>query len=151
MTPLDGRKPFCPEDSIGFLLKRCGTLLTITVDRALAEFDMTHAQLGIFLRLVNGSANTASDLARELMTDTGSMTRMLDRLEEKGFIERSRDGEDRRVVQVRLTGKGESLADKMAAIGLASVNHHLRGFSDDEITMFKDLLRRMIANAEPAN
>ncbi|HEY8099983.1 MAG TPA: MarR family transcriptional regulator [Burkholderiaceae bacterium] len=140
-------KNYTPEESIGFLLKRTGSQLTLTVDRALAEFDMTHAQLGIFLKLLHGCANTAADLARDLMCDTGAMTRMLDRLEEKGFIKRTRSSEDRRLVQVELTPKGKQLADQMTQVLVNVLNHHLRGFSPKEVEQFKDFLRRMIANA----
>jgi len=140
-------KNYCAEESIGFLLKRVGNLLACTLDRALAEYDMTHAQLGIFLKLLHGQANTAADLARELMADTGAMTRMLDRLEDKGFVERTRSSEDRRVVQVALTLKGKQLGDQMTQVVIDTLNHHLRGFSTTEITQFKDFLRRMIANS----
>jgi len=140
-------KNYTPEESIGFLLKRAGNQLTITVDRALARFDMTHAQLGIFLKLLHERADTAADLARELMTDTGSMTRALDRLEEKGFICRTRSNEDRRVIQVALTEKGQQLADQMTEVAIAALNHHLRGFTESDISQFKEFLRRMIANA----
>jgi DNA-binding MarR family transcriptional regulator len=140
-------KNFSREESIGYLLKRVGNQLGITFDRALAEYDMTHAQMVIFMRLLHGNANTAADLARETMTDTGSMTRMLDRLEEKGFVQRTRSREDRRVVQVELTAKGKQLADQMMQVVIDGLNHHLRGFSATEIAQFKDFLRRMIANA----
>ncbi|WP_136415432.1 MULTISPECIES: MarR family transcriptional regulator [Oxalobacteraceae] len=140
-------KNFTPSESIGYLLKRAGSQLSLTVDRALAEFDMTHAQLSIFLRLAHGLSNTAADLARELMTDTGAMTRMLDRLEEKGFVRRTRSSEDRRVVEVALTEKGVQLADQMTQVVVDAMNHHLRGFSAAEIAQFKDFLRRMAANS----
>jgi DNA-binding MarR family transcriptional regulator len=108
---------------------------------------MTHAQLGIFLKLLHGCANTAADLARDLMCDTGAMTRMLDRLEEKNFIKRTRSSEDRRLVQVELTPKGKQLADQMTQVLINVLNHHLRGFTVKEVEQFKDFLRRMIANA----
>ncbi|HJU71385.1 MAG TPA: MarR family transcriptional regulator [Paucimonas sp.] len=140
-------KNYTPEESIGYLLKRVGNQLALAIDRELAEFDMTHAQLGIFLKLLHGHANTAADLAREMMSDTGAMTRMLDRLEEKEFIERTRSAEDRRVMQVALTAKGQALADRMTHVAVTALNHHLRGFNEMEIAQFKDFLRRMIANA----
>jgi DNA-binding MarR family transcriptional regulator len=140
-------KNFSREENIGYLLKRVGTQLRIAFDRALAEYDMTHAQIGIFFRLLHGSAQTAAELARETMTDTGSMTRMLDRLEEKGFVQRTRSHEDRRVVQVELTAKGKQLGDQMTQVVIDGLNHHLRGFSAAEIAQFKDFLRRMLANA----
>lgn len=140
-------KNYTPAESIGYLLKRAGSQLTLTIDRGLAPFDMTHAQLGIFLKLLHGQANTAADLARELVTDTGAMTRMLDRLEEKGFVQRTRSSADRRVIEVALTSKGKELADQMSQVAIDALNHHLRGFSATEVSQFKDFLRRMIANA----
>lgn len=140
-------KNYTPEESIGYLLKRAGMQLAQTVDRDLAEFDMTHAQLQIVFKILHCHANTAADLARDLMCDTGAMTRMLDRLEEKGFINRTRSLEDRRVVQVALTEKGRQLADKMAQVAINALNHHLRDFSPQEISQFKGFLRRMINNA----
>jgi DNA-binding MarR family transcriptional regulator len=137
---------YTPDESIGYLLKRAGGQLTTTLDRALAEFDMTHAQLGIFLRLLHGKANTAADLAREMVIDTGAMTRALDRLEEKGFIRRLRSNADRRVVEVSLTEKGKSLADQMTLVAINALNHHLRGFTPEELDQFKGYLRRMVSN-----
>jgi DNA-binding MarR family transcriptional regulator len=139
-------KNYSPEESIGYLLKRAGMQLALTVDRDLAQYDMTHAQLGIVFKVLHGHANTAADLARELMYDTGAMTRMLDRLEEKGFVTRTRSSEDRRVVQVALTPKGMELAGRMTEVVIKALNHHLRDFSSQEIAQFKDFLRRMIAN-----
>ena len=138
---------YTPDESIGYLLKRAGGHLSTTVDRALAEFDMTHAQLGIFLRLLHGHADTAADLAREMATDTGAMTRALDRLEEKGFIQRLRSQADRRMVQVSLTDKGRDLADQMTLVAINALNHHLRDFTPEEVAQFKVFLRRMIGNS----
>src|SRR3569832_1864279 len=120
-------KNYTPEESIGFLLKRAGNQLTITVDRALARFDMTHAQLGIFLKLLHERADTAADLARELKTDTGSMTRALDRLKKKGFICRTRSNEDRRVIQVARAGGGRRRAGRGAGGAGAARGRRRRG------------------------
>ena len=138
---------YTPDESIGYLLKRAGGQLTTTIDRALAEFDMTHAQLGIFLRMLHGHADTAADLAREMGIDTGAMTRALDRLEEKGFVQRLRSHADRRMVQVSLTDKGRELADQMTLVAINALNHHLRDFTPDEVDQFKVFLRRMIGNS----
>ena len=138
---------YSPQESIGWLLKRAGMTLAAAADRELADYGMTHAQLGIIFKLQHCQADTAADLARDLMTDTGAMTRMLDRLEEKGFICRTRSSEDRRIVQVTLTEKGLQLADKMTQVAVNALNHHLRDFTPQEISQFKGFLRRMINNA----
>ena len=147
MSPIYTLKNYTPEESIGFLLKRAGGALTVSLDRELAAYDMTHAQLGIFIRLMKGEARTAAELARGQVGDSGAMTRMLDRLEEKGFVERCRHPEDRRVIHVHLTDKGEQMAELMIKTAMNTLNHFLRDFTPDEIELFKGFLRRMIANA----
>jgi DNA-binding MarR family transcriptional regulator len=138
---------YSPAESIGYLLKRAGIQLSTTVDRSLAQFDMTHAQFTIVIKLLHGYARTAAELARDAMTDTGAMTRMLDRLEEKGIVQRTRSVADRRVVEVELTEKGKRLADDMMLVAVDALNHHLRDFSLEEVEQFKNFLRRMIANS----
>lgn len=140
-------KNYSLEESIGYLLRRTGSQFTQTLDRALAEYDMTAAQLGILLKLAHGHASTAADLAREMMCDSGAITRMLDRLEAKEFIQRVRSSEDRRVILVEMTDKGKQLSEQMTQVSVDAMNHHLRGFSAQEVAQLKDFLRRMIANS----
>ena len=60
----------------------------------------------VLMRIGSGYAATASDLSRALDTDSGSMTRMLDRLEAQGLILRQRSDGDRRVARLYLTESG---------------------------------------------
>jgi DNA-binding MarR family transcriptional regulator len=89
---------------------------------------------------------TAGDLAREWHYDSGAMTRMLDRLEEKGLIRRKRSQTDRRSVLVRLTAKGRALDEHISRVAIEVLNIHLQNFSAQEADQFKDFLRRMIAH-----
>lgn len=52
---------------------------------------------------------TPSDIARELMLTLGTVTTSLNKLEKKGYIERTRSKTDRRVVYISLTKKGRLL------------------------------------------
>ncbi|SNS28569.1 transcriptional regulator, MarR family [Noviherbaspirillum humi] len=153
MPPLFSTQTYSPDTSIGFLIKRAGQLMANNLDRALAEFDITHAQFGILLKVHHAGVKTAADLAREVVADTGAMTRMLDRLEEKSFIVRSRSESDRRVIKVALSDKGVQAAGRMTEVAVAALNHHLRGFSAEEVDLFRSFLGRMIANAcnQPIN
>ena len=54
---------------------------------------------------------TAGELVRQTMVTTGAMTNRIDRLVERGFVERDVDPEDRRVVVVRLTPEGHRVVD----------------------------------------
>ena len=75
----------------------------------MAEHDLTGRPVGAAADAsIQGLGNTAAELARIGCVDTGAMTRMLDRLEAKGLVRRSRCPKDGRVVQLELTGRRRS-------------------------------------------
>lgn len=57
----------------------------------------------------NSSSNTMSHLARRMMVTSGTLTTNIARLEKKGYVERYRDENDRRIVRIRLTDKAEHI------------------------------------------
>lgn len=135
-------------ESVGYLLRRLRTVMERSIDDEMADLDLTGVQWGPLLMLHNGMGTTAAELARVACTDTGAMTRMLDRLEAKALVRRARCPRDRRVVQLELTDEGHRLCREIP-YGLARVsNATLRGFTADEVATLKSFLRRMLANVE---
>ncbi len=135
-------------ESVGYLIKRVRAALGVAVDREMAAYDVSNEQWTILLMLSEGRYETAAELARGSVCDTGSMTRMLDRLEAKGLVQRKRCAEDRRVVRIALSEAGRSLADILPDVMVKVLNAHLAGFSSAEFEQLKSLLRRMLDNAE---
>lgn len=146
--PLYSVASYKVDDSIGYLLKLVRSSLSSAVDRQMVDHDISHDQWGILILLAKGHGETAAELARVMESDTGSMTRMIDRLEAKGLVSRRRCGEDRRVVWLELTEPGRELAGKLTSIVVKVLNQHLHGFSVEELDTFKSFLRRMLANRE---
>lgn len=147
-TPLYTAENWTLDESIGFLVSQVRGRLISAVDAELSPLGITWAQWSTLLRIANGQADTAAELCRTTTCDTGSMTRMLDRLEEKGLIRRERSAEDRRVVHLHLTEAGKALYPQLPDVAVKVLNHHLRGFSREEAETFKSFLRRMLANAD---
>jgi len=87
------------------------------------------------------------DLSRIACHDAGSVTRLLDRLEAKGLVQRVRSAEDRRVVNLELTEEGKKVAAQVPEIIVGLGNEVLKGFSRDEFEQFTNLLTRALANA----
>lgn len=146
-APLYSSDTWTLDESLGYLLAQVRGKLVAAIDAELAQLGITWAQWGILLKIASGKGDTASDLCRS-GCDTGSMTRMLDRLEEKGLISRERSMEDRRVVLLRLTEAGQALYPQLPPIAVKVLNHHLRGFNREELESMKSFLRRMLANAD---
>jgi DNA-binding MarR family transcriptional regulator len=124
--------------SVGFAINKARNVLVTEMDAALRDLDITSQQMGILLSLTSGIATTPFELSKLLGIDTGLMTRMLDKLETKGILERSRSLEDRRVVNLKLTEKGEEVASQLPEIAPLVLNNRLKDFSRAE---FKELHR----------
>jgi DNA-binding MarR family transcriptional regulator len=144
-TLYDGRR-YDVGESIGHQLFNLMLQMRREVEKRMAQHGLTDAQWKPLWMLKIGRATTANELAREMDIDAGAVTRMLDRLESKGLIERVRSESDRRVVHLRLTASGESVAKKVPFV-LASVNNDfLRGFSESEWKQLRRHLARMAEN-----
>lgn len=136
------------ESSLGYYLSKARNVLAERMDRAVKPLGLTAPQIGIVLLLSHKRATTPFELSRAMSYDSGSMTRMLDRLEKKGFIARTRSETDRRVVKLELTPAGQDAASRLPALCTAVLDEQLRGFSPDEVGTLVNLLSRFIANGD---
>jgi 4'-phosphopantetheinyl transferase len=75
-------------------------------------------------------------LADSLDVSQASATGIVDRMEQRGLIERRRDDEDRRVIRVALTEAGTRLLSGVAADRRERLGHLLDELSDDELDGF---------------
>ncbi len=142
-----------PDDqmTIGHLIGRARSALLTGLDAELEPFGLTGAQFAVLKNVADGIADTAADLCRTMHYDTGSMTRMLDRLEEKGVLRRERCTEDRRVVYLRLTQTGNDLLPELRSAAVRVISRHLSGFASGEVDLLKQFLERMIKNGQPVS
>jgi DNA-binding MarR family transcriptional regulator len=90
-------------------LRRLMRLLDIQSRRLAAEKHVTSAQLFAMKMLDIDEVDTATEVARRVHLSPSTVVGILDRLEEKGLVERRRDHADRRVVRISLTADGSKL------------------------------------------
>ena len=135
--------------SVGYLLSRARASLLSSLDREFQSFGLNAMQFGVLKHVVQGDADTAADLCRVMYYDGGSMTRLLDRVEERGLLRRERCTEDRRVVYLRATANGRALLPRLKAVAVSVTEAHLAGFSAADTESLKAYLKRMIENGQP--
>ena len=105
----DKRKP---EDRITNALRRLARALDISSRKLSAETGVTSAQLSCLKTLDIEGVDTATEIARRVHLSPSTVVGVLDRLEDRKYITRERDGRDRRVVRVSLTKEGKELVRK---------------------------------------
>jgi DNA-binding MarR family transcriptional regulator len=116
------------------------------VDLHMQPLELTGMQWEPVLMLWLRRADTVAGLARVSQVGFASMSRMLDRLEQKKLLRRERSAEDRRVVNLHLTPKGRKVAGRIWPIVVDGMKVHLDGFKKEELVRFNDFLGRMLAN-----
>jgi DNA-binding MarR family transcriptional regulator len=139
---------FRARDSIGYLVKRTQQLMQERIEGLFADQGFTLQQWVVMMHIRDGLAITVADLCRELHHDSGAMTRLIDQLEERKLIERRRNPQDRRVIELSLTDSGKDVIAKLIGIVTDALNVTLDGFTRDEVKMLKSLLLKLIGRLE---
>ncbi|MES1999954.1 MAG: MarR family transcriptional regulator [Pseudomonadota bacterium] len=142
---------YTPEESVSYLMKGALQAFYKSTDNEMQRFDLTGKQWAPLLLIAKGCCDTVASCARASYSDSGAMTRMLDRLEAKGLLRRVRSVADRRVVNLELTDAGRAISQQIPLHLVKVLNQHLRGFDAAELTQLKALLRRFAANGADAN
>ena len=146
MTPIYDPKTYEVRRSVAYLMSRVRMALHDTMDQELDPHAITTAQWVVILLLANGVASTSSEICHVMTCDPGAMTRMIDRLERKGFVRRVRSPADRRSVKLELTPEGKAVYPKILAVAIGVLNRFLRGFTKKEVRQMEEFLNRMLAN-----
>jgi DNA-binding MarR family transcriptional regulator len=87
-------------------------------------------------------------LAELALITTGGMTSRLDRLEDRGFVERRSDPGDRRALLVRLTESGQEIVDRVLDASLPEQRRMLDTIGEKDRAVLASLLRRLLVDAE---
>jgi len=134
-TPL----PPCTGSSLGLLFRHLRDAMWAQMERELvrAGHDLTFSQFVTIKKLAGGIASV-TDLARAAELNPGAMTRLLDRLENKGLIERVADPGDRRALHIHLTDAGTAIWRDIDQCGQRV---HDRAFGDMPQAERDELLR----------
>lgn len=137
---------YCIDTSLGQQIASLHHQLLRHLDQRMMPYELTAAQWKVLMRVLGGEVRSVSDLCRQLDCDTGSMTRMLDRLEEKGFIERQRSKDDRRVVLVKPTSACRQLRPVLVEAAVSVLNQALVNFEPGDFSVLRRLLAQLSAN-----
>ena len=135
-------------ESVGYLISRVkSTMSNMITQRTVAELGVTSQQASILFMVATGKCLLAAELAREYGIDASAVTRLVDRLEKRGLLQRVRSSEDRRAVRLALTPEGLAIAARMPAIFRSITEHLSTGFTPEEVGFLKSMLRRILANS----
>jgi DNA-binding MarR family transcriptional regulator len=145
-----------PSQNLGFLLHDVARLMRKRFEQNARELRLTRSQCQVLAHLARHEGIQQSGLAEILEVEPITLTRILDRLESGGLVERRPHPTDRRIRQLYLTAEAHPLLGDIFAIGADTRGEALEGVpeSDRELlfqiltTMKANLLRKLNASSE---
>lgn len=133
------------DNRIYYLLSRAENTMSVYIKQQFvkAGLKVTPPQLGVLFMLKAKEIQTMSALSQMLGTDNSAVTRIIDRLEKSGLVERRSSANDRREYQVIITGEGIAETEKSKKV-IAAINKVLeQEFSVKELDDLRSILSRM--------
>lgn len=111
-------------------------------DEMFAEFDLSAQQYNSLrlLEAVHPATMPTSALGNKLISRAPDMTRLLDRLEERGLVHRERRSENRRVVEVGITDEGMRLLKQLEVAVRDCHNRQLGHLPEKDLKQLVELL-----------
>lgn len=110
-----------------------------------AGHDLSFSQY-ITLKKLAAGTTSATDLARAAELNPGAMTRLIDKLIERGLVERHADPGDRRVVRIQLSAEGQSIWRDIDQCGNRVRERAMSGMDEAERLAFIRVLEQVRDN-----
>lgn len=138
------------EDVIGKYIAKVSYLLNQEMNHSLGscDVDITGDQFRLLTHLWKHDGIPQNALSQCAGRDRGSITRMVDILENKGIITRISDKNDRRINLIYLTKKGKEIKDKANNCATQVLSKATAGFTPEEVETFRALLCRSVKNLD---
>ena len=147
-----GKRFDSPEQEVFLNLWRTYDRLRAVEDELFARHGLTAQQYNALrlLRAAHPDTVPTLTLAGRLVSRAPDITRLLDRLAERGFIDRARPADNRRTVQVGITEAGRTLLESLATEVRDCHARQLGHLSQDEMATLVALLHKARAPHEPS-
>lgn len=132
--------------SIGYRIKLLSQLMSRKFQERLEPFGLTPFHWIVLCCLWEEDGLATCSIGERLQQVGGTITGVLDRMEERGLIRRERDARDRRIWRIWLTEAGKQLETVLPPLVVELREEAMKGMPDPERERFSQLLNQAIAN-----
>ena len=119
-------------------------------ERSLEGIEMNLSDFGILELLLNRGPQPVNTIGQRIELTSGSVTTAVDRLEERGFVKRRNDPEDRRTRIVSLTPEGKKCISRIFAHHKEALDRAAEGLSKSERATLIELMKKLGRYADEA-
>ncbi|HEX6072108.1 MAG TPA: MarR family transcriptional regulator [Sphingomicrobium sp.] len=134
-------------ETLPFEIGETAHALRKAFDRMAVGLGVTRAQWKVLFKLTRKPGLRQVELADMLDLEPITLSRIVDRLEEAGLVERARDPEDRRAWRLHVTETAQPLVGKLRAVGADLVEQVFAGIDPKDIETARQVLAKARENA----
>ena len=145
-TKKQGNTPKDLSHSLGFLVHDVARLMRRAFDRRVRHLGLTRSQWFVIAHLYRTDGQTQRHLAEELDMQRAPLSKLLDRLESGGWVERRADPNDRRANRVYITKKIDPLITEGITVGENLTDEILSGVEEGAREEFLSILAQAKSN-----
>lgn len=113
------------------------------VVKDIKNYKLNLTEFGVLEMLYHKGPQPIQMIGRKVLLASSSITYVIDKLEEKGFLERNACPNDRRVIHARITGKGQELMEHVFPQHRQAIAHIFSELSAEEKSTAIDMLKRV--------
>lgn len=138
------------DESTGYLTHVAGLLLKRELLDAIkkSNIDITPEQWAVLNRLSENQGQSQRKLAAASFKDTANITRIIDKLETKGLVQRKGDPGDRRARKIYITSKGQQVRDMIEPLAIDVLVKAGNKIDQSDIEVYNKVAKKIIANLE---
>ena len=129
------------EENIGLLIHDVARLLRVLYDRQMASIGLTRSQWWLLTYLFFKDGINQSELGTLMDMEKAPLSRLLDRMEKKGWVIRKNESKDRRTKNIYLSESIKPLISSMRDKAAEYRNESLSILTDEELNKLKDILQ----------
>jgi len=133
----------------GFLIAKIHQITDRIFKQMLKEYGIKALNPGqgrILFALWQNDEIPIHELSKKTQLTKSSLTTMLDRLENGGFLKRERDKNDKRIINIKLSEMSKNLQNKYVEVSKKMTEVFYGPLTEEEIDQFEDYLRRILDN-----
>ncbi len=133
----------------GFLITKIHQITDRIFKQMLKEYGIKALNPGqgrILFALWQNDEIPIHELSKKTQLTKSSLTTMLDRLENGGFLKRERDKNDKRIINIKLSEMSKNLQNKYVEVSKKMTEVFYGPLTEEEIDQFEDYLRRILDN-----
>jgi len=139
------KNPGALPDHLGYWLRKLSNAVSSSFAARLAAHDVSVPQWVVLRVLFDHDSLPLKDIVARVEVDQGSLSRMVDRLLARGWVQRVADAADRRAVAISLTKEGRRLVPKLATEADKNEAAFFSGLSESERMKFFQTIQKLLA------